>query len=188
MKRVITIHGWEGYPEGGWRPWLRQKLLKKGIEVVNPAMPNTKHPKMNKWVKHLKSVIGTPSDNTVLVGHSLGVITILRYLETLKAGERIGGAIFVAGFSSDLNYEGYKGELSSFFKTLVSWNKVKKHCNNFIILHSKDDPWVPLKHALLMEEKLRVKAIIQDGMKHYSGDDGITELPILIELIDGLKS
>lgn len=26
MKRVIMIHGWEGYPEEGWRPWLKQKV------------------------------------------------------------------------------------------------------------------------------------------------------------------
>ena len=30
MRRVFIIHGWGGYPEEGWFPWLK-KELKVGI-------------------------------------------------------------------------------------------------------------------------------------------------------------
>ena len=46
-KRVFVIHGWGGYPEEGWKPWLKKELEKRGFTVFVPAMPDTEHPKMN---------------------------------------------------------------------------------------------------------------------------------------------
>lgn len=184
MKRVIMIHGWAGYPEEEWRPWLKQKLLEKGYKVDIPSMPNSDNPKMTEWLEYLRRIIGKPTEDIILVGHSLGAITILRYLEELKEGEKIGAAIFLAGFSYDLEYEGYNKELANFFETPVNFEEVKKHCNKFIVLHSEDDKWVDIKHAHLFKEKLNAETIIQKSMRHYSGDDGISELPILFELIE----
>jgi len=33
-KRVFLIHGWEGSPEEGWRPWLKKELEKRGFKVI----------------------------------------------------------------------------------------------------------------------------------------------------------
>lgn len=41
MKKAILIHGWEGYPEEGWRPWLKGELEKHGFEVIIPEEANT---------------------------------------------------------------------------------------------------------------------------------------------------
>ena len=183
MKRVISVHGWGGYPQEGWRPWLGKELSEKGFEFINPEMPYTENPTQDKWVTLLAETIGKPNGNTYLIGHSLGCITILRYLEGLKPDEKVGGVILVAGFGEDLEYNGYKGELSSFFQTEINWEEIKKHCNKFIAIHSKDDPWVLIKNNKLFEEKLGARSIIQNGMKHYSGDDGLTELPLVRDLI-----
>lgn len=180
-KRVFVIHGWEGSPEGSWRPWLKKKLEEKGFEVIVPAMPDTMNPRMNKWLAHLRKIVGNPDKNCYFVGHSLGCITILRYLETLKEGQNVGGVVLIAGFGHDLEYEGYKGELSSFFQTPIDWKKIKKHCGKFIAIHSEDDPYVPIKHNTLFKEKLGAESIIMQNMKHFSGDDGINELPIALE-------
>lgn len=180
MKRAFLIHGREGYPEEGWMPWLKQELEKKGFEVFVPAMPDTATPTMDKWVPFLAEVVGKPDENCYFVGHSLGCITILRYLETLKEGENVGGAVLVAGFGHDLEYVGYKGELSSFFRTLADWERVKKHCDKFVAIHSDDDPWVPLKHNNLFRDKLGAKTIVEHNMKHFSGNDGIMKLPVAL--------
>lgn len=188
MKKVVMVHGWEGRAEEGWRPWLRQKLVEKGFKVEAPQMPNTDHPKMDEWVEHLRKHVGTPNKDIILLGHSLGGITILRYLEGLKQGEKIGAAIFFAGFSYDLHHPGYKGELSNFFQTPVNFEEVKKHCAKFVVVYSRDDPGVTLEHTLALEKNLNIKAIIQDGMKHYSGDDGFTEMPIALEIIEKVSA
>ena len=38
-RRGFLIHGWEGYPEEGWRPWLKNELEKRGFTVSVPASP-----------------------------------------------------------------------------------------------------------------------------------------------------
>lgn len=178
-KRVFLIHGWEGYPEGGWRLWLKNELEKREFTIFVPAMPDTKHPKMNAWVSHLEEVVGTPNKDCYFVGHSLGCITILRYIETLKENQEVGGAILVAGFSGNLGYE----ELDTFFKTPIDWIKIKSHCKKFITIHSDNDPYVPLKYGDIFKEKLNAELIIKHHMKHFSGDDGITKLPVVLDAV-----
>lgn len=39
MKKVYIIHGWEGYPEENWLPWLKLELESGGFEVNVPQMP-----------------------------------------------------------------------------------------------------------------------------------------------------
>lgn len=172
-KRVFLIHGWGGYPEEGWRPWLKKELEKRNFEVFIPAMPNTNFPLYEQWINHLQHLIGKPQDNDILVGHSLGCITILRFLEKLKGNKKIKGSVFVAGFTDDLGFK----ELSSFFVTKIDFPKIKKHCQKFIALHSDNDPYVSLKYGNIFKEKLNGELIIEHNKKHFSGDDGILNLP-----------
>jgi len=143
-------------------------------------MPNPDTPNLDKWLSKLKEAIVDPDENTYLVGHSLGCIAILRFLESLDEDQKIGGVIFVAGFGHDLEYEGYKGELSSFFASPTDWNKIKTKANKFVIIHSEDDPWVPIEHSKIYEEKLGAESIILNGYGHFTDGDGVTELPIVL--------
>lgn len=186
MKKAFFIHGWGGYPEEGWRPWLKEELEKQGFEVHVPAMPDTEHPKMDAWLEQLTNVVGTPDKDCYFVGHSLGCITILRYLETLQEGQEIGGAVLVAGFT-DINITVGEGEdvneIKSFFETGIHFEKIRPHCKKFVAIHSNDDPYVPLRYADIFKEKLAAEIIIQNDMKHFSGSDGITKLPVVLESV-----
>jgi len=182
-KKAFLIHGWGGYPNEGWRLWLRKELEKRGFEVFIPAMPETKTPTIGKWVPYLSKVVEEPDKNCYFVGHSLGCITILRYLETLDKNQKVGGIVLVAGFGTDLEYKGYKGELSSFFSTPVNWEEIKKHCRKFVAIHSDNDPWVSIKNNALFKEKLEAESIIEHRMKHFSGDDNVFELPIALDSV-----
>ncbi len=173
MKRVFLIHGWEGYPEEGWRPWFKKELEAKGFQVFVPAMPDTNHPKVDAWVKHLADIVMAPDEECYFIGHSLGCITILRYLESLKENQKVGGVVFVAGFTSNLGYE----ELSSFFTKPIDWEKIKSHCPKFVAIHSDNDPFISLHYGDLFKEKLDAEVIIEHDKKHFSGDNGIMELP-----------
>lgn len=175
-KRIFIIHGWEGYPEEGWRPWLKNKLEKREFDVYVPAMPNTKHPKLSFWLRHLKKIVGTPDKNCYFIGHSLGCVTILRYLEDLEKNQEVGGVILVAGFTSNLGYK----ELESFFKKPINWERIRSHCKKFVAIHSDNDPYVSLHYSKFFEEKLGAKIIIEHNIKHFSGDDGITKLPVVL--------
>ena len=39
MKKVFIVHGFEGEPNGGWRPWLMGELAKKDIYACALPMP-----------------------------------------------------------------------------------------------------------------------------------------------------
>ena len=92
MKRVILIHGWGGFPDNHWFPWLKQELASRGFQVIVPEMPNNEEPEIEAWVAKLSEAIGEPDDDTYLIGHSIGCQTIMRFLE--KIDKRIGGASF----------------------------------------------------------------------------------------------
>ena len=179
MKKAFLIHGWEGHPEKDWWPYLKANLETHGFQVFVPAMPDTDQPEINAWLKHLIKIVGSPDKNCFFVGHSLGCITILRYLETLKKGQEIGGLVMVAGFTSDLGYE----ELTSFFKKPINWDKIKSHCNKFVAIRSDDDPYVSLHYGDFFKENLGAELIMEYGKKHFSEDEGITELPIALDVI-----
>ncbi len=178
-KRVFIIHGWEGYPEEGWRPWLKKELENRGFKVFVPAMPNTEHPHLDKWLPYLTELAGKPSENNYFVGHSLGCITILKLLEGLAENEKIGGVILVAGFTDNLGYK----EISSFFQKPIDFNKIKSHCDKFIAIHSDNDPYVALSYGNEFKDKLGAKLIVEHNMKHFSGDDGISELPVVLDVL-----
>lgn len=179
-KRVFIIHGWDGYPEEGWFPWLKRELESSGFEVRVPAMPEPAVPKIEAWVSHLAQVVGEPDEQTFFVGHSIGCQTIMRYLEDLPADKRVGGAVFVAGFFilSGLETEEEKVIAKPWIETPIDFDKVKAAATSFVVIFSENDPVVPLEeNKKRFETNLAAKIIIKDGKGHFSGSDGVTELP-----------
>jgi predicted alpha/beta hydrolase family esterase len=168
-KRVFLIHGWEGNPSSNFLPWMKFNLEEKGYSVSAPAMPDTMNPIMDAWVSKLSYAVGRPDEDCYFVGHSLGCITILRYIETLKPGARVGGAVLVAGFSEDIGYP----EISNFLKDKVDWDGIKSHCSKFVCIQSDNDPYVPLKFGEIFKEKLSAEVVVKHNMGHFN----IEELP-----------
>lgn len=185
MKKVFIIHGWDGYPEEGGFPWLKKELEEKGFQVTVPAMPDPLQPKIEEWVPFLRKVVGTPDENTFLVGHSIGAQTVLRYLESLNSKIKIGGAVFLAGWInlSDRAFEnaGDAEIAQPWLNTPLDWNKIRLHTSNFTAIFSDDDPFVSLTDSKIFKEKLEAKIIIEKNKAHYSGSDGITQLPTVLK-------
>ena len=184
-KRVYIIHGWEGYPEENWFPWLKHELEARDFEVHVPQMPEAESPRIQKWIPALTQIVKNPDEDTYLVGHSMGCQAIARDLETLPEGAQIGGGIFVAGFFKRLPGRGeesdYEAVENDWLKTPISLEKVKSHLNKSAAIFSDDDPYVPLDNQDDFRDKLKSKIIIQHKMNHFSGNWGITELPIVLE-------
>ncbi|MBI4057875.1 serine hydrolase family protein, partial [Candidatus Microgenomates bacterium] len=146
-KRVFIVHGWGGSPQEGWFPWLQTELEKRNFKVYIPPMPDSEHPRMNAWLETLKTAIKTSDEDTYLVGHSVGCITILRYLERLPQDQKIGGAILVGGFTDmgiTVGEDEDIRELKSFFETKVDFEKIREHSSQFVAIHSNNDPYVDL--------------------------------------------
>ena len=180
-KRLVIVHSWEGSLEEGWYPWLKAEMEKRGWEVLVPTMPNSAEPEQSRWVPYLQIITGKVDRSTFMVGHSLGCVTILRFLESLPKMEFIGGAILVAGFDNPSKYK----ELKNFFQEPVAWTEIKNKCSKFTTIHSQDDPYVPVENSARFKENLDAKTIALNGYRHFSGEDGVTAVPeILKELLE----
>ena len=179
MSRVFIIHGYGGHPSGGWKPWAKRALEAKGFDVSVPVMPATNHPRQDAWVARIAEIVGEPRADDVFVGHSLGCIAIIRYLESLPPGKHVKKAIFVAGFYEELGPE--YDELLSFLNESVEWERVKAASASFVVIHSDDDDAVPLQRGLDLAAKLGVEPDIRTGFGHFSDGDGVLELPLILQ-------
>ena len=191
VKRVFIIHGWEGYPEEGWFPWLKKELENRNFQVFVPAMPEAESPRIESWIPYLARLVGKPDKNTYFIGHSIGCQTILRYLQTIKTS--VGGAIFVAGWVSlTLIATRTKEEQAiakPWLEAPIDFVKVKKTSSHFTAFFSDDDPYVPLENIKTYQERLDAKIIIEKGKRHFGGEDNVTKLPsVLKELLHMAKS
>ncbi|OHA18757.1 MAG: hypothetical protein A2664_04595 [Candidatus Taylorbacteria bacterium RIFCSPHIGHO2_01_FULL_46_22b] len=179
MKRVFLIHGWEGTPQNHWFPWLTHALVDHDFTVFVPTMPNTMHPKFSEWLAELARVVGVPDKDTYFVGHSLGCITIVRYIEQISPNVKIGGCVFVAGFSNDLDLP----EISEFVSTPVDFGKVKSHLGTAVTIYSDNDEYISVAESKDFSKKLGAKEIFEKGQGHFCMSDGVTELPSALNAI-----
>lgn len=179
MRRAIIVHGLSGRPHEAWFPWLSAELEKRKFSVSVPQMPSPNQPHIASWVSELAQKTASPDKGTILIGHSLGCITILHYLESLQEGKTIGGAVFVSGFSS---YPGIP-ETASFFSLPLNWQKIKSHCKKFTIINSDNDKFVRLIEGRELAEKLGGKLIVEKGLGHMGANDNCKTLPSALKAV-----
>ncbi len=180
MKRVFIIHGYGGFPDKNWFPWLKSELEKKGISVAVPALPHSDTPQLCDWLPYLQLVVGTLNENTYFVGHSLGCIMILRYLESLDENVKVGGVVFVAGFISPIHFT----ELNNFFETPLKIEKIKKIVGKIVAISSDNDPHIPYVQAEEIRGKLGADLIKVENGGHLNEKAGYKEFPLLLEEVE----
>jgi len=177
-KKVFIVHSWEAHPGDEWYPWMKKELEKKGFHVEVPQMPNTDEPEINAWVSFLKEKVGKPDSETFFVGHSIGCQAIMRYLESLPLGVKVGGVVFVAGWFhlTGLETEEEKETAKPWLETKIDFAKVNKHTKNFVAIFSDDDVFVPVSDIKIFKEKLNAKTIIKHKMGHFRIADNVDKV------------
>lgn len=173
MPRVFLVHGWEGNPKNHWFPWLERELRARYFEVYAPSMPKPGEPRLEVWVSHLADWVGKPQEDTFFVGHSLGCITVVRYLLKQPPERKVGGCVFVAGFTSSLGFN----EISDFETEPHEVERARNRMNRVVCIISDMDPVVPLERATEFAKLLDAKIIIHPGKGHFTKDEGVIALP-----------
>lgn len=184
-KRVIIVHGWDGYPEEGWFPWLKDELEARGFAVSVPQLPDPGTPHINTWVPKITEIVGTPDAQTYFVGHSVGCQTIARYLAGLPENTTVGGVVFVAGFFKRLTNleddEEVRTIAKEWLETPLDLKKIKTHLPKSVAVFSDDDPFVPLDNQDDFRDKLDSRIIIEHQKGHFSGPrDNATKVPTIL--------
>jgi len=181
-KKVYIVHGYGGYPEKNWFPWLKAELEKMGIGVEVFAMPNTDNPNYSEWLSYLQNNIKNPDISIYLVGHSLGCIAIVQYLNNLEARIKIGGAVLVAGFISPIHLH----ELDGFFEVPLDEEKIKNSVGKIIAISSDNDPHMTWEQAEELEKKLGAELVKVHEGGHLNEKSGYKEFPLVLEKLKEL--
>lgn len=164
-KRVFIIHGWASWPSDCWFPWLAKELEERSFLVSLPEVPNPKEPNIEKWVRTIKEACGTPDENTFFVGHSFGCFGILKFIESLSEGSRIGGIVLVGG---RLVRDGFPK---------INYEKIKTIAPRITAILSDNDYHVPLSENEIYERELSAHVMVLHDRGHFSRKEDITELP-----------
>jgi predicted alpha/beta hydrolase family esterase len=194
QKRAYIIHGYQGYPGEAWQPWAKAELEKRGYAAWLPAMPKPDAPVLPEWMDFISGLVGVPDGKTVLIGHSLGVNLVLRYLETLAdAGQAVGQTVLIAGmFPAGMTDQaadkrtGGNTILRPWLTKAVDGRKVNRAAGRCTVILSDTDPIIPMAQAKAsFEANLKARIVIEPGKGHFNEDDKLTDLPVLLDVIEG---
>lgn len=168
MKKVFLIHGFEGSPNGGWRPWLMGELDKKDIYACALPMPSPENPICSEWIEEIRSnVERNDNDEIYLVGHSLGVPAILQYLQ-ITHFRNIKGIILVSGPA----HKNDNRKIDSFLEQPFDFKLILSKIKNCAVIHGDDDPLVPLSDAEELSKELKGKLFVVKNGGHLSSWHG----------------
>ncbi len=183
MSNVLIFHGTGGHPLENWFPWLKGELEKKGCPVFIPQFPHPKDHPLSDWLDVFKDYERYLNEETILIGHSLGGIFLLRVLERLT--KRIKAAFFVATpigigkvryYMSDFKFSGFE----------FDFEKIKRMAKYFKVYHSDNDPYVSLENGQQLAQELGVKLTFIPAAGHLNAESGYTKFDLLLENINQL--
>lgn len=175
MKKVYVTHGYTANPSRNWFPWLKQALEKLGVECECLAMPDANNPNPQVWLEHHKNTLKL-NEETVLIGHSLGCIALLNYLAVTQ--QKVNTAIFVSGFYEKLPTLPELDSFATFYANQTACLPTKSY-----VISALDDEIVPHLFSDRLAQYLQADYIRLAQGGHFIDRDGITELPILLELL-----
>lgn len=186
MKTAIILHGMpskESYlARGGkvahyhWRPWLKEQLEARGIEVATPEMPIPYEPDYQTWSAVFEQF--PINEETILVGHSCGGGFLVRWLSEHKI--KVGKVVLVAPWVDP------HGKFApNMFKDLQIDSRIPERTAGMTMFCSTDDEPEELESFAILKEKLPTMVVKQYTDKgHFTIDDmKTTEFPDLLQAI-----
>ena len=184
-SRLIIVHGFMASPEDHWFNWLKQQAEQAGISVTVPRLPDSQSPDPDAWLTALGQDIGRPDEDTWLVGHSLGCITLLNYLTQRYPDTSAAGLLLVAGFSEPV--PGLE-ELNPFLRTPVDVASVISRVKHRAVIASLNDSIVPVEYSLRLSQQLAARFYGLPEHGHFLGSDGVITLPLAVELLTQFRT
>ena len=181
MANIIIIHGTGGSPEGNWFPWLKSELEKSGNIVFVPRFPTPKNQSLESWLKVFENYKQYLDEDSIVIGHSLGPAFLLSVIEGLE--HPIKSAFFVSGFTGVFGKSEYDELNKTFTTRTFDWVKIKRNCRRFFVIHSEDDPYVPLERGQILAKNLGAEMIVVKNAGNINEEFGYTKFELLLEKI-----
>jgi uncharacterized protein len=179
LNRIVLSHGYPGDSATAWYPFIEVEMKKMGFEV---AIPNLPEPDLKAWQEIIKPLADKSPKNTILIGHSIGCVNLLKYLEQNDNTSKFPLLILVAPPAFNPGYE----SLTSFFSSPLDYDKIKNRVDNIVVFLTLQDKILtpdPMQHATIYVENLDAKLIILPAGGHFASFNNVSSLPEIIEEI-----
>lgn len=176
-KQVYIVHGYMASTSDHWFEFIKEELRKEGVTVHILAMPDSSKPKPEAWISHLKENIKISQD-TYLIGHSLGCISLLLYLNRFP--QKAAGIVLIAGFLQRLTDI---PELDGFLEEQISIPALIENLPERLVIGAEDDYIVPFGHTQYLAEALEAPIITVADGGHFLGKDNFKTFPVLLEAL-----
>ncbi|WP_067720774.1 RBBP9/YdeN family alpha/beta hydrolase [Nocardia yamanashiensis] len=180
MSTIVVNHGYAMAPAENWYPHLAGQFRAAGDEVRLPQLPDPANPVAADWLTALqKEVRDNAAADTVLVGHSLGGVNVLRLLQAhdTESEGQFAGVVLVASMAGEVGYDA----LAAFFEGGFDWPRIRAAAKQFRILHAADDPVTGAAtpdHIMKFVTELGATATVTATGGHFpTTPDTRTELP-----------
>ncbi len=173
------IHGSYGNPHENWFPWIKSELEKLGCTVLVPTFPTPENQSLQSWEAVFEEYKQFINEDTILIGHSLGPAFILKLLE--HSDTSVQAAFFVSGFLGLLDNPDFDEINKTFIDRKFDWESIKKNCKKFHIYHSDNDPYVPIRMAQEIAEKLDTVVVEIPNAGHFNKEAGYDTFEFLLE-------
>lgn len=176
--KIVLVHGYKASSATNFFPWLKEELIKKGHEVIVPDLPDPENPDPEEWTKALLEDVKTVDDETIVVGHSIGAVEALRFLEAVEARSTPKGCVLVSP-PWMIKDERFRG----FFLSELDFDVLMWKASRFTVIHSKDDQVIPFDHAEKYAKVLHARLVERnEGENHFQGE----QYPVILEEIQKL--
>lgn len=176
-KEVYIVHGYMASTTDHWFEWIKEELEKEGAAVHILAMPDSRNPKPEAWISHLKENVKFSQD-TYLIGHSLGCISLLLYLNRFP--QQAAGIVLISGFLTRLIDI---PELDAFLEEQISIPALIENLPKRLVIGAEDDYIVPFGHTQNLAEALEAPIISVENGGHFLGKDDFKTFPVLLEAL-----
>ena len=182
MKNAFIFHGTGGFPEENWFPWLKNKLEKRGIVVTVPKFPTPEGQSLQAWLEIMKPYEQEVNAETIIIGHSLGGLFLLRYLEQLK--DAVGSSVFVAASAGVMPIKFDEADAAFSGGFVFNWGAIHRVAGKTAVFHSDNDPYISLGNGELIAEKLGTDFHMLQNAGHFNTASGHTKFPQLLNIIE----
>lgn len=163
---IVPGNGCDNILDGNWYAWLDKRLRDAGrFDVACKTMPDPHQARRSRWLPFMLTTLGCSSPDAIVIGHSSGAVATMRLLEEHK----LAGAVLVASCHTDL---GDAGEQAAGYYPPSGgewqWDKIRANANgNIVVLHSDNDPFIPLAEAQHVADSLRVPLTVKPRRSHF---------------------
>ncbi|MFD9357930.1 RBBP9/YdeN family alpha/beta hydrolase [Streptomyces sp. NPDC060031] len=186
MSRNVIAHGYGMASDEHWYGSVAEESSAEGDEGVVPDFPEPCAPAADVWLKALEAgARGAPAGETVLVGHSLGGVSVLRLLQRhdTAAEGAFAGVVFVASMAGEVG----RDALAPFFSPEFDWRRIRRAARELRVVHAADDPVAgegTAGHVMRFGAELGADARVAASGGHFPSTGGSRpELPATARLI-----